>query len=119
MKPPFLVALARSAARIPDEGSLRGGVIYEPKWDGVRLVAGIAERVTLWSRQGKDLTQGFPDLVEAAREQLPAGCVVDGEAVAWSGGRLDFERVLRRVSVGAGCGNGARSSSSSPRTGSH
>ncbi len=58
------------------------------------------DTVTLWSRQGKNLTRGFPELVAAAA-QLPAGVVLDGEAVVWIDGRLDFDALLRRTSAGA------------------
>lgn len=37
---------------------------------------------------------------------IPAGCIVDGEAVVWSGGRLNFEALQRRLSAG---GEGLRS----------
>nr|WP_254106708.1 hypothetical protein [Arthrobacter sp. 68b] len=45
---------------------------YEPKWDGFRATAFIeADRVTLWSRQGKELTRVLPDLAEALAAQVP------------------------------------------------
>jgi ATP-dependent DNA ligase len=52
-----------------------------------------------WSRQGKDLSRYFPDLVAAAGDQLPPGCALDGEAVAWSGERLDFSALQQRLST--------------------
>jgi len=75
-------------------------VIYEPKWDGVRLVVVHDDGVSLWSRQGKNLTRAFPELVEAAVDQLPAGVIIDGEAMIWSEGRLNFDALLRRINVG-------------------
>lgn len=56
--------------------------------------------VSLWSRQGKNLTPYFPELAAAAAE-IPEGCVVDGEVVVWNGGRLDFDALQRRLSTGA------------------
>ncbi|WP_309138348.1 ATP-dependent DNA ligase [Paenarthrobacter sp. CM16] len=56
-----------------------------------------AESVTLWSRQGKELTRVFPDLAAAAAAQIPPGCVIDGEAVIWNGDRLDFDALQRRM----------------------
>lgn len=44
-----------------------------------------------WSRQGKDLTRYFPDLVAAAEDQTPSGFTVDGEAVIWTDDRLNFQ----------------------------
>jgi acyl-CoA synthetase (AMP-forming)/AMP-acid ligase II len=35
---PVAVALAKPVRGIPPEGALPGGCVYEPKWDGYRLV---------------------------------------------------------------------------------
>jgi len=58
----------------------REGWIYEEKCDGWRLVAyKDADRVRLMSRNGRDLTQRFPELV-AAVGALPARTLIlDGE----------------------------------------
>lgn len=53
--------------------------------------------VSLWSRQGKDLTRYFPDLADAVASQIPFGCVLDGEAVIWAGDRLDFDALQHRL----------------------
>lgn len=53
--------------------------------------------VRLWSRQGKDLTAAFPDLASASEAQVPDGFLVDGEAVVWTDGRLDFDALQRRL----------------------
>lgn len=50
-----------------------------------------------WSRKGTDLSAAFPDLVDAARDQVPAGVVLDGEAVVWVDGRLSFDHLQHRV----------------------
>ncbi|WP_101847486.1 ATP-dependent DNA ligase [Zhihengliuella sp. ISTPL4] len=100
LQPPFEVALARPVSSIPAAGALPGGSRYEPKWDGFRLCIVVDEQVSLWSRQGKDLTKRFPDLVAAA-EQLPDGVILDGEVVFWSPeGRLEFDALLRRLNAG-------------------
>ncbi|MGN6440625.1 MAG: ATP-dependent DNA ligase [Arthrobacter sp.] len=39
----------------------------------------------------------FPELLEALAGQVPPGCVLDGEAVVWSGDRLDFDALQRRL----------------------
>ena len=98
LRGPVTVALARSEDSIPPAGSLPGGARYEPKWDGYRVVAvRDGQGVRLWSRQGKDLTGRLPDLAVAARDQLAAGTVLDGEAVIWNGDRLDFDLLQRRL----------------------
>jgi ATP-dependent DNA ligase len=100
---PVGVALAKSVERIPPVGALSGGCWYEPKWDGFRLVIvrdAVSTRV--WSKQGRDLTGRFPDVVAAAGAQVPAGTVVDGEVVIWSGDRLDFALLQQRMVTGTG-----------------
>jgi hypothetical protein len=55
------------------------------------------DRTWLWSRQKKNLTDAFPELAEAAADAIPAGCVLDEEAVIWVEGRLDFDELQRRA----------------------
>jgi ATP-dependent DNA ligase len=95
---PVAVELAKPVRDLPRPDALPGGVLYEPKWDGYRLVVvrtGGATRV--WSKQGRDLTDRFPDVVAAAVAQVPPGTVVDGEVVVWNGSRLDFGLLQRRL----------------------
>jgi len=92
---PPAVALARPAARLPTARD--AALWFEPKWDGYRLTIVRDERTTLWSRQGKDLTVSFPEIAAAAEAEIPSGCVLDGELVIWSEGRLSFDSLQRRV----------------------
>jgi ATP-dependent DNA ligase len=95
---PVAVELAKPVKEIPPAHALPGGCVYEPKWDGYRLViVRQAGSTRVWSKQGRDLTDRFPDLVAAAVAQLPAGTVVDGEVVIWHGDRLDFGLLQRRM----------------------
>jgi ATP-dependent DNA ligase len=55
------------------------------------------DSTTLWSRQGKDLTRYFPDLYAAAATSVPPGCVLDGEIVVFTEGRLDFSSLQHRL----------------------
>jgi bifunctional non-homologous end joining protein LigD len=56
--------------------------IHEYKYDGYRLLLGIGDGVaTAWTRKGLDWSDKFKALVKAAA-RLPAGCLIDGEAVA-------------------------------------
>jgi len=56
--------------------------IHEYKYDGYRLLLAVGEGVaTAWTRNGKDWSDKFKALVKAAAK-LPAGCLIDGEAVA-------------------------------------
>jgi ATP-dependent DNA ligase len=100
---PVGVTLAKSVERIPPVTALSGGCWYEPKWDGFRLViVRGAAGTRLWSKQGRDLTDRFPDVAAAARAQVPTGTVVDGEVVVWSGERLDFALLQQRMVTGVG-----------------
>jgi ATP-dependent DNA ligase len=80
-----------------------GGLSFEPKWDGFRcLVFKDGDEVELASRNTKPLTRYFPEVVAAAREQLPERCVLDGELfVALTddagAGRLEFETLQERI----------------------
>ncbi|WP_278246975.1 ATP-dependent DNA ligase [Klenkia brasiliensis] len=95
------MALSKAVAEVPAADALPGGCVYEPKWDGFRMViVREASGTALWSRQGKDLTARFPDIARAATGQLPVGAVVDGEVVIWAGDRLDFGLLQRRLLTG-------------------
>ncbi|WIB65425.1 ATP-dependent DNA ligase [Curtobacterium sp. MCBD17_040] len=96
--PPFEPALARAASRIPHQ--LPGGVRFEPKFDGWRLIAERCNGSTrLWSRRNTDLTAHLPDIADAVADQVPDGFTLDGEVVVWSddGERLDFPALQRRL----------------------
>ena len=91
--PPVEPMLAKSAAKVPT-----GDFLYEPKWDGFRcLVFRDGDEVDLASRGGKSLTRYFPELVASLKEALPLRCVLDGEIVVVSGGRLEFDRLSDRI----------------------
>jgi bifunctional non-homologous end joining protein LigD len=56
--------------------------IHEIKYDGYRLELAVGDGVaTAWTRNGKDWSDKFKALVKAAAK-LPAGSLIDGEAVA-------------------------------------
>jgi ATP-dependent DNA ligase len=96
------VELAKPVRTIPAASALSGGCLYEPKWDGYRLVVVRGAASTrVWSKQGRDLSDRFPDIVAAARAQVPAGTVLDGEVVIWNGSRLDFGLLQERMVTGA------------------
>lgn len=90
--------LAKSVKGIPDPAAFDGGLSYEPKWDGFRcIVFRDGDEVLLASRNTKDLSRYFPELIGAIRAQLPERCVVDGEIIVAIGTRLEFERLQDRV----------------------
>jgi DNA ligase-1 len=72
--------------------------IAEWKWDGMRaqLIRRGDVRV-LWTRGEELASEAFPELI-AASENLPDGCVLDGEVLAWKDGELlGFQSLSRRA----------------------
>ena len=90
--PPVSPMLSKSVGTIPP------GASYEPKWDGFRsILFRDGDEVELGSRNERPLTRYFPELVAAARAELPERCVVDGEIVIATGDGLDFEALQLRL----------------------
>lgn len=94
--------LAKAVAGIPDPGAHPGGLIFEPKWDGFRVLASWdGDTVELGSRGAKPLTPYFPELVEALARILPGPCVIDGEIVIAAGEpgaqRLSWDALSQRI----------------------
>ena len=72
--------------------------IYEPKWDGFRaMIWKSGDELYIQSRDKKPLGRYFPELEIALRRELPERCVLDGEIVIATGGRLDFDALLLRI----------------------
>src|SRR5947199_4428871 len=78
VNPPVLPMLAKRVGELP-EGSTW---IFEPKWDGFRvLVFRDGDEILIQSRDEKSLNRYFPEVLETLEAQLPARCVLDGELV--------------------------------------
>jgi ATP-dependent DNA ligase len=72
--------------------------IYEPKWDGFRvLVFRDKSELYLQSRDEKPLNRYFPEVVAVLERALPERVVLDGELVMARNGVLDFEALQLRV----------------------
>ena len=57
--------------------------IHEPKWDGYRLLAAVADgKARLWSRNGIEWTQKVPHVIEAIEKLGARALRLDGELVA-------------------------------------
>ena len=92
--PPVLPMLAKRVSEIPDGA----GWIFEPKWDGFRvLVFRDGDELLLQSRDEKPLDRYFPELHAALLTQLPPRCVLDGEIVLARGDALDCEALQMRL----------------------
>ncbi|HXK26081.1 MAG TPA: ATP-dependent DNA ligase [Myxococcota bacterium] len=94
VSPPVAPMLARRVDALPDGGDW----IFEPKWDGFRvLVFRDGDELLLQSRDEKPLDRYFPELVAPLRSQLPPRCVLDGELVIATAHGLDFEALQQRI----------------------
>jgi ATP-dependent DNA ligase len=86
--------LAKRSAELPDGP----GWIFEPKWDGFRvLVFRDGDELLLQSRDSKPLDRYFPELRAPLLAQLPPRCVLDGELVIATADGLDFEALQQRI----------------------
>ncbi len=77
-----------------------GGWIYEPKLDGVRVLAYVTGgSVRLYSRNRKQVEGGYPELVEALSLAVRGDAVLDGEIVAPdpATGLSSFARLQQRM----------------------
>ncbi|MFF7636071.1 non-homologous end-joining DNA ligase [Kitasatospora sp. NPDC008050] len=81
-------------------GSFGDGWLFERKLDGIRLLA-VRDRqeVHLFSRSGRSLDTGYPEVVTALAAQDCQDFVVDGELVALNGGRTDFSLLQQRMQL--------------------
>ncbi|MEI7433788.1 MAG: DNA polymerase ligase N-terminal domain-containing protein [Methanomicrobiales archaeon] len=69
--------------------------LFEIKWDGIRAIAYVNDRLSVRSRNGKELAGSFPELSDLL--ELAPHTVLDGEIVAMSGGRPDIQEILPRI----------------------
>jgi len=86
--------LAKNSARFPKDD----GWIFEPKWDGFRVVIfRDGDALYLQSRSLKPLLRYFPELDAPLKAALPERCVVDGELIIAQRDRLDFDALQMRL----------------------
>ncbi len=72
--------------------------IYEIKWDGIRTIIHLdTEKVTIYSRSGRDITKQFPELQDRKDFYVEDG-IFDGEIVVLDEqGRPMFSNVISRM----------------------
>jgi bifunctional non-homologous end joining protein LigD len=77
----------------------RSGWLFELKYDGYRVVAGVENgEARLFYRKGGDATAVFPELARALRSHPFSSLVLDGEAVTLDeSGRPSFHRLQKRA----------------------
>ena len=91
--PPMLATLS-------DRAPTGAGWVYEPKLDGVRVLAYVTGgAVRLFSRNRKQVEGGYPELVEALTAAVRGDAVLDGEIVAPDPvtGLSSFARLQQRM----------------------
>lgn len=106
---PALVPGVRASAPVKVEPMLSsatpvpraGEWIFEPKLDGIRVIARIeAGVIELRSRNGIDVTRAYPGIVESLKRQPVSSAAFDGEIVAITPeGRPSFELLQRRMNL--------------------
>ncbi len=84
---PMLAVLAEKSFEGPEW-------IFEPKWDGYRVMATVQKRKTkLVTRNGLSYTDKIPQIAQEL-SRLPVSCVLDGEVVALDErGRQSFQHL--------------------------
>ena len=89
-------------ATLVDEVPTGNSWIHEIKYDGYRLLISVGDGVaTAFTRNGLDWSDKFKALVKAAAK-LPAGCLIDGEAVAIDDdGRPSFQLLQSTLKGGS------------------
>jgi len=68
--------------------------IFEVKWDGIRAISYVNDKMTIRSRNDKELKDNFPELQEL--KDLVGNAVLDGEIVVMKEGKADFQTLLER-----------------------
>lgn len=69
---------------------------YEIKWDGYRCIAFLDSYTKLQSRNLKDLTPIFPELVNLHQHSHQHGCIIDGEIITLRSGKPSFTDLQKR-----------------------
>jgi bifunctional non-homologous end joining protein LigD len=88
-------------ATLTDRRCSDPGRAFEPKLDGERCLAfRKGPQVRLLSRNRKRLNDHYPELAEVLAAQEADDFVVDGEVVAFEGGRSSSARLQRRRQLG-------------------
>jgi len=99
-RPPQLATLVDAVPSGPDW-------LFEYKYDGYRLLLATGGgAATAWTRNGNDWSDKFRGLVKAAAA-LPAGCLIDGEAVALGDtGKPNFQLLQASLKGGPSTSSG-------------
>ena len=73
------------------------GFIHQIKWDGVRGIAAVENgNVRIFGKSGRECTSQYSELGTLNRQTDAVSAVIDGEIVAFAGGKPSFYHVLKR-----------------------
>ncbi|MFI6220095.1 non-homologous end-joining DNA ligase [Nocardia salmonicida] len=89
---PHYAAMLATAGQLPADDDRWA---YEMKYDGIRAIAYVDDRLRLESRNGNDITVAWPELTGLAPAE--PGFVVDGEIVIEYAGRSSFRALAPRM----------------------
>jgi len=100
-EPDAAALMARVAEWAPEstrESNILPPIWLEDKYDGIRCqLHKVGDRIALFSRDLKEITETFPELTAAAR-RLSGDVILDGEVVAMDGDRVrPFGELQRRL----------------------
>jgi bifunctional non-homologous end joining protein LigD len=91
---------APQLARLRETPPQGDGWLHEVKWDGYRILAGVAKgKVMLWSRNALPWNDRLPEIVAAIESLGLESARLDGELIALDAqGRSDFNALQRTLS---------------------
>ncbi len=76
--------------------------IWEPKLDGIRLILMASfkdQKIVLQTRNGNIITNQLPEFLDLSLPGVDS-IILDGELIALTDGRPDFNKVMQRISTG-------------------
>ena len=74
--------------------------LYERKWDGERALLLVNNnKITLQSRNKKELSNKYPEIIEACEKQKLPNLIADGEIVAFDGSISSFSKLQGRMQL--------------------
>jgi bifunctional non-homologous end joining protein LigD len=90
----FLPMLAASSSGFSDGGDYA----YEPRWEGLRVLAGLeSSQLLLRAGTGQEASFWFPESAEIRRAAQPDWVLLDGEMVFLAGDRVDASPLKTRL----------------------
>jgi DNA ligase-1 len=95
---PYPFFLASPLDKSPVELGAVEQFLVEWKWDGIRAqVIRRADETFVWTRGEELVSERFPEIRDAAAQNLPDGTVLDGEILAWRDTVLPFAELQQRI----------------------